>query len=209
MARRKTSTRERLLDALRRRGPCTVTELARRFRVSTMAVRLQLGGLAKEGFVRAEETRPSRGRPARVYGLTSAARCCFPERTAPLALEVLEELEAIAGREVVVMALESRARRLADTLHRELQGRPLEEKLRLLARHRDGEGYLAEAEIREGEAPELVERHCPIAALAERWPEVCRIEEEMFRRALGAPIERTEHILSGGRCCRYRADGEV
>ena len=209
MPRRKVSTHDRILDTLRRRGPCTVTELARRFRVSTMAVRLQLGSLAKEGFVCAEETRPSRGRPARLYSLTPAARCCFPERTGPLALEVLEEMEALSGREAVVKAMERRARRIADVLHREMEGKPLEEKLRLLARFRDGEGYLAEAEFRDGEAPELVERHCPIAAMAERWPEVCRIEEEMFRRALGSPIVRTEHILSGDHCCRYRADGEV
>lgn len=209
MPRRKASTHDRILDTLRRRGPCTVTELARRFRVSTMAVRLQLGALVKKGYVRAEETRPSKGRPARVFSLTASSRCCFPERTGPLALEVLEEMEEMSGREVVVKAMERRAKRLADAWHRALEGKPLEEKLRLLARFRDEEGYLAEAEIRPGRDPGLVERHCPIAALAERWPEVCRIEEEMFRRALGVPIERTEHLLSGGTCCRYRVDGEV
>jgi predicted ArsR family transcriptional regulator len=207
--RRKASTHDRILDTLRRRGPCTVTELARRFRVSTMAVRLQLGALVKKGWVGSEETRPSKGRPARVYSLTESSRCCFPERAGPLALEVLEEMEGIAGRDVVVKAMERRARRLGDAWHRELEGKPLEEKLRLLARFRDEEGYVAESGPGDGRSQELVERHCPIAALAERWPEVCRIEEEMFRRVLGTSIERTEHLLSGGSCCRYRVDGEV
>jgi predicted ArsR family transcriptional regulator len=206
---RKASTRDRILDALRRRGPCTVTELARRFRLSTVAVRLQLGGLAKEGFVRTEESRPSRGRPARAYTLTPAARSCFPDRAGPLAVEVLEEVESLAGREVVVRALERRARRMADALHREMAGRTLEEKLRILARHRDAEGYVAESGCGPSGVPELVERHCPIASLAERWPEVCRIEEDLFRRALGTGLVRTEHILSGGRCCRYRPAGDV
>ena len=55
----------------------------------------------------------------------------------------------------------------------------------------------------------LVERHCPISSLASRWPEVCAIEEEMFRRALGVSVRRTEHLMTGGRCCRYEAGGEV
>jgi predicted ArsR family transcriptional regulator len=207
--RRKASTRDRILEALRRRGPCTVHELARRFRISTVAVRLQLSALEKEGFVGAEETRPSRGRPARAYCLTSAARSCFPDRAGPLAVEVLQEVEALAGREVVVRALERRARRLAEALEREMEGRPFEERLRILARHRDAEGYAAESGRGADGAPELVERHCPIASLAERWPEVCRIEEEMFRRVLETPVQRSEHLLSGGRCCRYRPGGEV
>ena len=208
MPRRKATTRERILDSLRRRGPCTVTELARRFHVSTMCVRLQLAALVEEGFVRAEETRPSRGRPARVFALTSAARCCFPDRSGPLALAILAEVEAVAGRQVVVRALERRARRLADAWRAELEGKSDAEKVRILAHIRDGEGYLAEAEPRGGKTPDLVERHCPISGLADRWPEVCRIEEDMFRRALGASVARKEHMLTGGSCCRYRLNGE-
>jgi predicted ArsR family transcriptional regulator len=207
--RRKASPRERILDTLRRRGPCTVADLARRFRISTMAVRFQLAGLAREGFVRSEQTRASRGRPARLYGLTNSSTCCFPERAGPLALEVLEEMEAMAGRDLVVQAMERRARRLADAWREQLKGFPFAERVRRLAVLRDEEGYLAEAEPVPGGTPALVERHCPISALAERWPEVCRIEQEMFRRALGAEVERTEHLLSGGLCCRYRVDGEV
>ena len=209
MPRRKSTTRERILDTLRRRGPCTVTDLARRFRISTMAVRLQLAGLAREGFVRSEETRASRGRPARLHGLTTSSSCCFPERAGPLALEVLEEMEALAGRDLVVRALERRARRLADAWREQFKGFPLAERVRRLAALRDEEGYLAEAESVNGKTHGLVERHCPIASLAERWPEICAIEEGMFRRALGTSVRRTEHLMTGGRCCRYEAGGEV
>jgi predicted ArsR family transcriptional regulator len=207
--RRKLTTRERILDTLRRRGPCTVADLARRFRISTMAVRLQLRGLSREGFVRHEETRPSRGRPARVYGLTTSSDCCFPESAGPMAVEVLEEMEALAGRPMVIRALERRAKRLADAWREKLKGLPLPERLRRLATLRDEEGYLAEAVTVDGKTSGLVERHCPISALADRWPEICAIEEAMFRRALGVPVRRTEHLLTGGRCCRYEAGGEV
>lgn len=65
MRSRKTPTRERILDALRRSGPSTAGELARRFRLSPMAVRQQIARLSAEGFVRPEGEKPSRGRPAR------------------------------------------------------------------------------------------------------------------------------------------------
>lgn len=209
MPRRKATTRDRILDTLRRRGPCTVADLARRFRISTMAVRMQLQGLAREGFVCHEETRASRGRPARVYGLTTSSACCFPDRTGPLAFEVLEEMEALAGRDLVIQALERRARRLADSWKERLKGLPFAERVRRLAEIRDEEGYLAAAETVDGSVTGLVERHCPISTLAARWPEICAIEEEMFRRALGVAVRRTEHLMTGGRCCRYEAGGEV
>lgn len=209
MRSRKTPTRERILDALRRSGPSTAGELARRFRLSPMAVRQQIARLSAEGFVRPEGEKPSRGRPARAFALTPAARCCFPDRSGPLALEVLLEVEAVAGREAVVGALERRGRRTAETYRARLGGKPPSERLRVLARLRDGEGYLCNAEEEGSGSLDLVERHCPVASVAERFPEVCRIEKEVLERALGVPVERSEHLLSGDRCCRYHLGAEV
>ena len=208
---RKIPTRDRILDALRRSGPSTAAELARRFRLSAMAVRQHLGALSREGIVRADGERASRGRPARAYGLTPAARGCFPDRSGALALEILVEMERVSGRGAVVEALERRGRRVARAYRAAMggaKGRAPADRLRILASLRDAEGYACDAERNGGRLPDLVERHCPIAPLAERWPEVCRIEEEVFGRALGLPVARKEHMLSGGRCCRY-AVGEV
>jgi predicted ArsR family transcriptional regulator len=174
-----------------------------------MAVRLHLGAMAEEGFIEAVETRASRGRPARVFALTSAAHQCFPDRSGVLAISVLEEVEAVAGREVVVRALERRARRVGEAWRAAMEGKGPADRVRMLAGIRDSEGYLAEADGRTGTLPDLVERHCPIASIAQRWPEVCRIEEDLFRSVLGASLERKDHMLTGGSCCRYRLGGEV
>ena len=202
---RKSRTRERVLETLRRHGPLTAADLARRFRLSCTALRLQLSGLVDEGVVRSVETRASRGRPARVYDLTPAARNCFPDRAGPLAIEVLAEVEALGGRDLVVRALESRARRITKAYMAEVEGKGRDERVRVVARLRDREGYAAEAVLDSGGRPVgVVERHCPIAAMAERWPEICALEEELIRRTLGDGVVREEHLLSGGRCCKYR-----
>ena len=89
----------------------------------------------------------------------------------------------------------------------ELEGKSHDERVRIVARLRDREGYAAEAVLdREGRPRGVVERHCPIQSMAERWPEICRLEEDLIRRALGEGVQREEHLLSGGRCCKYRVD---
>ena len=50
----------------------------------------------------------------------------------------------------------------------------------------------------------LVENHCPICAAAEVCQGLCAGELELFRRVLGARVERTEHLLDGARRCVYR-----
>ena len=52
---------------------------------------------------------------------------------------------------------------------------------------------------------ELVENHCSIAKAASFCPKLCSCELELFRLVLGAnvSVKRTEHILSGDRCCSY------
>ena len=50
----------------------------------------------------------------------------------------------------------------------------------------------------------LVENHCPICAAATACAGFCRSELETFRAALGAEVERSEHILLGARRCAYR-----
>ena len=89
----------------------------------------------------------------------------------------------------------------------ELEGKSHDERVRIVARLRDREGYAAEAVLdREGRPRGVVERHCPIQSMAERWPEICRLEEDLIRRALGEGVQREEHLLSGSRCCKYRVD---
>ena len=209
MPRKGETTRGRIVDALRRRGPCTVTELARRFGLSSMAVRLHLRRMQRDGLARPAGTRPSRGRPAHVYALSPAARRLFPERSGALAVETLEEVEAIAGRDLVIRALEERAERVLEGYRPALDGAGAAERVRALSRLRDGEGYLCDAEDRGDALPQIVEHHCPIQDVARRWPEVCRIEADLLHRALGMPVERVEHMLSGDSCCRYRVGRPV
>jgi predicted ArsR family transcriptional regulator len=53
----------------------------------------------------------------------------------------------------------------------------------------------------------LIENHCPVCAAAQACQGLCRSELEIFRSVLnGAAVERTDHILAGGRRCAYRIE---
>lgn len=194
----------RIMEHLRRCGPGTAVEIARHFGVSPVWVRSRLSSLVRQGMVRVADIRPSRGRPARVYALTAAGRGRFPSRDGALALQILEDIEREHGREAVLGALERRSRRLREAYAAACEGGSPAARLDVLARIRDEEGYACGTVAAGGPLPDLVERHCPVEAVARRWPELCRMEAEVFTAVLGRTVTRTEHLLAGGTCCAYR-----
>ena len=73
----------------------------------------------------------------------------------------------------------------------------LGDRVRLLARLRTGEGYMAEVETQEDGTFLLIENHCPICTAAEAYQEFCHSELEMFEAALGACVSVSqEHLLA-------------
>jgi predicted ArsR family transcriptional regulator len=81
--------------------------------------------------------------------------------------------------------------------------RPLEDRLRELARLQDELGYLAEARTDGGEL-RLIEHNCAVLDVAQASPVACQAELELFEELLGAEVRRERHIASGDRCCEYR-----
>ena len=68
------------------------------------------------------------------------------------------------------------------------------------------EGYMAEV-VEDGTAGTCsVEHHCPICDAAKSCLGFCTAELRLFGDALGddVTVERTEHLLAGGRRCTYR-----
>ena len=65
------------------------------------------------------------------------------------------------------------------------------------------EGYMAEGTA-SGETGTLIEHNCAIQAVAQRFPEICAAEARFLAAALGAEVDRHEHILSGCSACEYR-----
>lgn len=200
-------TRRAILKLLKQEGPMDAHALASHLKVTAMAVRQHLYALQEENLVTYEEEQRSMGRPAKIWQLTSAANHLFPEGYAELTLSLLHSMTEAFGEEGLERLLEIRTRQqIAEYREQVPSDGSLQERVEALAAKRTDEGYMAEVQQEEDGSFLLVENHCPICAAATACTGLCRKELEMFQTVLGenAIVERTEHIVAGGRRCVYR-----
>lgn len=182
-------------------------QLAKRLKVTPMAVRQHLYALEREKLVSAEERPVPLGRPAKYWRLTREADRLFPDAYAELSVALIGALGETFGPAGVQRLLDTRlARQQADYSARVPRSASLGKRLRQLARVRTEEGYMAEGRPEGRSAFLFIENHCPICAAATACQGFCATELDLFRAVLGPDVrvERVEHILAGGRRCAYR-----
>lgn len=201
-------TNDRLLYALKARGPQTAAALAKRFKITPVAVRQLLARLTSDGLVQHEDRREGVGRPKRHWRLTAAGHARFPDNHAGLTAELLDSVGAVFGEQGLEQLISHRE---AATLaaYREALGsaKGLAARVARLAKIRSAEGYMAQV-VPSGDAILLVENHCPICVAASKCQAFCRSELAIFRDVLGpgVTVERLEHLIAGARRCVYRIE---
>ena len=201
------STRRAIVKLLKTEGAMDSAQLARRLRLTPMAVRQHLYALQRERLVTADERPVPIGRPAKHWRLTPESDRLFPDAYAELNVALLDAVGNAFGSDGLQRVLESReAKQRAEYARRISPGAPLKERLQQLARVRTEEGYMAEVRTESPGTFLFIENHCPICAAATVCQGFCATELDLFKSVLGAnaSVERTEHIVSGDRRCAYR-----
>lgn len=200
------SPADRILMAIKMHGALTAAALGKQLGTTGEAARQQLVRLADEGLVSVSSTPSGVGRPTQRWDLTPAAQARFPDTHAALTVQLLDIIRNSLGDAALDSII---ARRESDTLSA-YEGvmvgqRGLRDRVAALADLRTAEGYMAEWRETEEGLIVLIENHCPICAAATSCQGFCRAELQVFRAVLGpkAHVERTEHIVSGGRRCTY------
>jgi predicted ArsR family transcriptional regulator len=207
-------TRRAIARLLKTEGPMDSARLARKLRLTPMAVRQHLYALQGEKLVTSEERPVPLGRPAKYWSLTAEADRLFPDAYAELSVALIGAVGDAFGPAGVKRVLDTRSARLqADYTARTAPFASIEGKLRELARVRTEEGYMAEVRPvdshgkgHDGSGGFLfIENHCPICAAATACQGFCNSELDLFRSVLGPDVhvERAEHIVSGDRRCVY------
>ncbi|MFM9367191.1 helix-turn-helix transcriptional regulator [Streptomyces sp. Da 82-17] len=203
------STRNRVARSILDHGPSTVAELAGRLGLTQAAVRRHLDALVADDVVAPREQRVygarTRGRPAKVFALTDCGRDAFDQSYDKLAAEALAWIsQAAGGGELGDAAVAAFARaRLAATAEKyreQLAAAAPEQRAETLARALTADGYAATARS----APvgeQLCQHHCPVAHVAEQFPQLCEAETELFSRLLGTHVQRLATIAHGDGVC--------
>ncbi|MET8676260.1 ArsR family transcriptional regulator [Streptomyces sp. NPDC004647] len=203
------STRNRVARSILDHGPSTAAELALRLELTPAAVRRHLDSLVTDGVVEPREQRVygsrGRGRPAKVFALTDGGRDAFDQAYDKLAADAMRWIAQTAGGgelgEAAVAAF-ARARLAAQAVgYREaLEAADPEHRTEALAKALTADGYAATARS----APvgeQLCQHHCPVAHVAEQYPQLCEAETEVFSRLLGTHVQRLATIAHGDGVC--------
>lgn len=197
----------RIVDHLKRSGPCTTADLADALEVTTQAVRPPLAELESRGLVVAEPVSTGvRGRPPLGWALADDAMALFPDRHGDLTVELIEAMRAALGDDEFAAVLAERDRKQLASIEARLPAdADVAARVEGLAAVRAEQGYMAEVRA-DGDDLLLVEHHCPVCAAATSCRGLCDNELDLFREVIGAEatIERTQHLLSDGDRCVYR-----
>lgn len=199
-------TSEKIVQLLKALGPQTAKVLATELSLTTMGVRQHMQALEDEGDVRFEDIKASRGRPTRVWSLTSKSNSHFGDRHEELSVQLIDSVIAIFGDSGLDKLITHREKAsLALYQHRLVRETTLLAKLTALAELREAEGYMANV-IQEDDFYWLLENHCPICAAASQCLSFCRSELNLFQTLLDgvATVNRVEHIIEGARRCAYK-----
>jgi len=200
-------TRRAILELLKWHGPQDAQALARRLKLSAMAVRQHLYALTAEKLVASEEETRPMGRPAKLWRLTAAANELFPNAHADLTLSLIQSVREAFGSKGIDRLIDVRSQDQIQAYKAQIPRRAaLRARLEALAKIRRREGYMAQV-VEEAEGTLLlIENHCPICVAAAACTNLCAGELRVFQEVLGRQvrIERVDHILAGARRCAYR-----
>jgi DeoR family suf operon transcriptional repressor len=197
------TSRQTILQALKRQGELGVEELADTLEVTPSAIRQQLAGMMAEGLADFRERKGGQGRPRHLYHLTPAAEALFPKTYSELTNELLDYV-GDTDPALVDQIFERRRRRRVEGARDRLAGRSFPDRVAELARILDEDGYLADFEARDDGSWWIVEHNCAILEVALRYGQACSSEIGFLREVMpDADIERLSHMASGDFHCGY------
>jgi predicted ArsR family transcriptional regulator len=199
-------TRDRVTQLLMERGAATAAQLGRDLGLSPAAIRKHLDAMLAEHLVETREVRTNaprgRGRPAKAFVLTAAARETFPhfyDGVATAALRWIAEHHGPAAVKSFAASQVAGLEERCEAALREAGDDPIA-RAEALAGALTAEGYAANASaIASG--GQLCQHHCPVAHVAAEFPQLCDAETEVISRLIGTHVQRLATIAHGDGVC--------
>jgi predicted ArsR family transcriptional regulator len=209
---RDESTRDRVARSILTNGPSSAAVLAERLELTPAAVRRHLDHLLDEGLVESREERVygprGRGRPAKVFVLTDSGRHAFHTEYDDLAATALRFIAEAGGDDAVTEFARRRVAEVEERYRDLLAVAPDGKQTEVLAQALTADGYAASTAVA-GHGAQLCQHHCPVAHVAEQFPQLCEAETEVFSRLLGKHVQRLATIAHGDGVCTTHIPGPV
>lgn len=197
-------TRMRVVHTILEHGPSTAANLAESLALTPAAVRRHLDRLEADGLVESRQDhvigQRGRGRPAKAFRLTDNGRDSLEHSYDDLAIDALRFLDKTGGDDAVAGFAKHRLGELRDRYAALLQATPESDRARVLADALSADGFAASvSSTSSGE--QICQHHCPIAHVAEEFPQLCDAETELFAELLDTHVQRLATIAHGDGVC--------
>jgi predicted ArsR family transcriptional regulator len=197
------SARLRVLNELKRTQGLCVADLAERIGMSYMGIKGICLDLEKRGLLDTWRQPQKIGRPHMLYRLTQRAHDLFPTASNAMTIETLEAARKLFGPAAAEKLLHVVFQQKTESYLSKLRGDAPAERAKWLARLRDHDGYMAECEDDEAGKVRIVEHHSPLLDVLRAFPQVAKLEADMFQRLLGTAVRREETSASGLYCATF------
>ena len=186
-----------------------MAQLAERLDLTGAAIRKHLDDLVADGRVECSDRPPygpdnrpkGRGRPARYYSLTQAGRDAFATAYQDVAVGALRFVADTGGQDAVMAFARRRVAEMERQYADLLEGSETPtERVEVLADALTAAGYAAVVSP-SASGVQLCQHNCPIAHVAEEFPQFCEAESEAFGRLLGTHVMRLATLAHGDGVC--------
>ena len=203
---KRVSTKDKVIQVLKEQGTITMDTLMVHFTISETAVRKQIHTLVQEGFIEVQQHKKEIGRPYHTYRLTEKSQESFPNRYKELSLDLLHDLEALQGKQLISELLKKQSTKEKEQLKKLLDScSTTEEKVAALKDFQNRSGYMFQAEDKGAQGFQLNNFHCPFLEVARDYPVMCKHEKEMYEALFPNQEIKTKALLvDGDKCCQWR-----
>ncbi|GAA5417834.1 hypothetical protein Pryu01_02910 [Paraliobacillus ryukyuensis] len=200
------STRQAVLELLKKKKELSVSGLKEHLDITEMAVRKHLVKLEGEHLITSRTVRQPMGRPVIFYSLSKEGEKMFPNNYDTIIVEILRDVHDSMGEEAIDKLFENREQRMRKKYGRRIyQEDSLEQKVKDLVDVQNESGYMAEfIDHHDENTLSFAQYNCPIKAIADQYDKPCQCELQLFKDVLGTDqVERVECIAKGGNSCKY------
>lgn len=202
--RKGASTKEKLLQILKKDHKSTIKDIMVYFSISEIAIRRHLNELEQQNLIKREEVKQDIGRPYYVYSLTEKGHQTFPNQFEQLPLEILQDLEASQGKHAVSDLLKHRKNREVNMFYDQLKNKSFDEKIAEMAKIQDEKGYMIEYEKNDAGDYEIKNYNCPIINIASAYRQLCSNEKQVYAEVFpGSKVISKTCITRGDHYCHW------
>jgi predicted ArsR family transcriptional regulator len=140
--------------------------------------------------------------------LTDTGRHAFHQAYDDLAATAMRFIAEAGGEQAVAEFARRRVAEVEQRYRELVDAAPESDKVEALAQALTADGYAAST-AEAGQGAQLCQHHCPVAHVAEQFPQLCEAETEVFSRLLGKHVQRLATIAHGDGVCTTHIPGHI